>query len=329
MAPFVDRARPLEPRCDARRRLQLRALAVPRADGQLRLVGHRHGARRHLRQGRRPAALAPARRRAAQRRHVLLLPLARRRRRVCARRSPSELAAGYEVFYLKVGLDDREDVRMVATLRDALGDGPRLRIDVNSNWSVPQALRMLERLARVRHRLRRAARARDAARPARRAARGARRSRSAPTRASGRRPTRTRASARARPTSTASRPRGSARWRAFSRLAHVAELEGLQDLQAHPRRARHHGRRLPARAADAAEHRRRAPADGADDGARRAHARRCRSRTRRALGHASTGPGSASRSTPAAVAEAAGPLPQRGPVPALAARTCSDARTGA
>jgi glucarate dehydratase len=58
-----------------------------------------------------------------------------------------QLAAGYEVFYLKLGLDDREDLRMVATLREALGDGPKLRIDVNSNWSVPHALRMLERLA--------------------------------------------------------------------------------------------------------------------------------------------------------------------------------------
>ncbi len=57
------------------------------------------------------------------------------------------LAAGYEVFYLKAGLDDREDERMVATLRDALGTGPLLRIDVNSSWSVPQAVRMLDRLA--------------------------------------------------------------------------------------------------------------------------------------------------------------------------------------
>jgi L-alanine-DL-glutamate epimerase-like enolase superfamily enzyme len=56
------------------------------------------------------------------------------------------LAAGYDVYYLKVGLDDRDDLRMVATLRDALGAGPRLRLDVNSNWSVPHALRMLERL---------------------------------------------------------------------------------------------------------------------------------------------------------------------------------------
>jgi glucarate dehydratase len=57
------------------------------------------------------------------------------------------LAAGYEVFYLKAGMDDREDERMIATLRDALGAGPRLRIDVNSSWSVPQAVRMLDRLA--------------------------------------------------------------------------------------------------------------------------------------------------------------------------------------
>ena len=57
------------------------------------------------------------------------------------------LAAGYDVFYLKVGIDDRADEHMVATIRDALGDGPRIRIDVNSSWSVPQAVRMLERLA--------------------------------------------------------------------------------------------------------------------------------------------------------------------------------------
>ncbi len=57
------------------------------------------------------------------------------------------LAAGYDVFYLKVGLDERDDLRMVATLRDALGTGPKLRLDVNSSWSVPQALRMLGRLA--------------------------------------------------------------------------------------------------------------------------------------------------------------------------------------
>jgi len=57
------------------------------------------------------------------------------------------LAAGFDVFYLKTGLAAEEDLRMVAAVRRALGDGPRLRLDANGSWSVPQALRMLERLA--------------------------------------------------------------------------------------------------------------------------------------------------------------------------------------
>jgi L-alanine-DL-glutamate epimerase-like enolase superfamily enzyme len=53
------------------------------------------------------------------------------------------LRAGYEVFYLKVGLDDAEDLAMVATVRAALGPAPKLRLDVNGTWTVPQALRNL------------------------------------------------------------------------------------------------------------------------------------------------------------------------------------------
>lgn len=53
------------------------------------------------------------------------------------------LAAGFSVFYLKVGLDPDDDARMVATVRDALGAGPRLRLDANGAWSVPEALRQL------------------------------------------------------------------------------------------------------------------------------------------------------------------------------------------
>jgi L-alanine-DL-glutamate epimerase-like enolase superfamily enzyme len=55
--------------------------------------------------------------------------------------------AGYDVFYLKVGVDDAEDLRMVAAVRTALGDGPLLRLDANASWSGPAALRQLERLA--------------------------------------------------------------------------------------------------------------------------------------------------------------------------------------
>jgi L-alanine-DL-glutamate epimerase-like enolase superfamily enzyme len=53
------------------------------------------------------------------------------------------LETGIEDFYLKVGLDDAEDIAMVATVRDALGPGPLLRIDANGSWTIPQAVRNL------------------------------------------------------------------------------------------------------------------------------------------------------------------------------------------
>jgi len=53
------------------------------------------------------------------------------------------LRAGYEVYYLKVGLDDAEDLAMVATVREALGPGPLLRLDANGSWTVPQAVHNL------------------------------------------------------------------------------------------------------------------------------------------------------------------------------------------
>ena len=52
-------------------------------------------------------------------------------------------AAGFEVFYLKVGLGDAQDLAAVAATREALGAGPRLRLDANGSWSLPQAVRNL------------------------------------------------------------------------------------------------------------------------------------------------------------------------------------------
>jgi L-alanine-DL-glutamate epimerase-like enolase superfamily enzyme len=57
------------------------------------------------------------------------------------------VAQGYETFYLKVGIDPEADIAMVATVREALGPGPRLRLDANGTWSVPDALRILGRMA--------------------------------------------------------------------------------------------------------------------------------------------------------------------------------------
>jgi L-alanine-DL-glutamate epimerase-like enolase superfamily enzyme len=53
------------------------------------------------------------------------------------------LKSGFEVFYLKVGLGDAEDLELVSAVRGALGPGPRLRLDANGSWTIPQALRNL------------------------------------------------------------------------------------------------------------------------------------------------------------------------------------------
>ena len=56
------------------------------------------------------------------------------------------LGQGFEVFYLKVGLDDAEDLHMTRTVREAIGPDRVLRLDANGAWSVPQALRMMDQL---------------------------------------------------------------------------------------------------------------------------------------------------------------------------------------
>jgi L-alanine-DL-glutamate epimerase-like enolase superfamily enzyme len=57
------------------------------------------------------------------------------------------LAAGFSVFYLKVGLTFADDVAMVATVRDAVGPDALIRIDANGAWSVAEAIRNIEVLA--------------------------------------------------------------------------------------------------------------------------------------------------------------------------------------
>ena len=53
---------------------------------------------------------------------------------------------GYNVFYLKVGLDIEAEYRMVRALRRAIGPARRIRLDANCAWNVNQALRNLDRL---------------------------------------------------------------------------------------------------------------------------------------------------------------------------------------
>jgi L-Ala-D/L-Glu epimerase len=72
--------------------------------------------------------------------------LARGSREHLAAQAADGRGAGFEVFYLKVGLGDAADLAMVAAVRDALGDGPRLRLDANGSWTLPQAARNLRAL---------------------------------------------------------------------------------------------------------------------------------------------------------------------------------------
>lgn len=55
-------------------------------------------------------------------------------------------AAGYTVFYMKVGLDIDRELGAVAAVRRAVGSAARIRIDANGAWTVAQARRYLQAL---------------------------------------------------------------------------------------------------------------------------------------------------------------------------------------
>jgi L-fuconate dehydratase len=60
------------------------------------------------------------------------------------------LAAGFSAMKLKVGSEDSQrDVRRVNLIREVVGDGVRLMVDCNQQWSLPKALRVCRELAPV------------------------------------------------------------------------------------------------------------------------------------------------------------------------------------
>jgi L-alanine-DL-glutamate epimerase-like enolase superfamily enzyme len=52
---------------------------------------------------------------------------------------------GYRAYYIKAGVDERKEEAMLEALRSAIGPEGRIRIDVNQAWTMPQAVRLLER----------------------------------------------------------------------------------------------------------------------------------------------------------------------------------------
>jgi len=56
------------------------------------------------------------------------------------------VSKGFQVFYLKVGLDIEAELEMVRALRQTIGPKGKIRLDANGAWNVNQALRNLARL---------------------------------------------------------------------------------------------------------------------------------------------------------------------------------------
>ena len=56
------------------------------------------------------------------------------------------VSKGFQVFYLKVGLDIEAELEMVRALRETIGPKGKIRLDANGAWNVNQALRNLARL---------------------------------------------------------------------------------------------------------------------------------------------------------------------------------------
>jgi L-alanine-DL-glutamate epimerase-like enolase superfamily enzyme len=56
------------------------------------------------------------------------------------------VARGFETIYFKVAINEERDVELVARMREALGAGPKIRIDANEAWSPGTAVRILRRM---------------------------------------------------------------------------------------------------------------------------------------------------------------------------------------
>lgn len=54
---------------------------------------------------------------------------------------------GFGTIYFKVGIEEERDVELVQRVREAIGPGPRIRVDANEAWSPGTAVRILRRMA--------------------------------------------------------------------------------------------------------------------------------------------------------------------------------------
>ncbi|MEM2822992.1 MAG: dipeptide epimerase [Thermofilaceae archaeon] len=64
-----------------------------------------------------------------------------------AKRAVKFVEDGFRILKLKLGLDPEKDVERVRAVRDAVGEGVRIRVDANQGWTVEQAVRVISRIA--------------------------------------------------------------------------------------------------------------------------------------------------------------------------------------
>ncbi|MBG6176601.1 glucarate dehydratase [Labrenzia sp. EL_208] len=55
------------------------------------------------------------------------------------------ISRGFRVFYIKVGINEAEEEDYLRLIREEIGPGRQIRIDANQAWSVPDAVRILNR----------------------------------------------------------------------------------------------------------------------------------------------------------------------------------------
>ncbi len=53
---------------------------------------------------------------------------------------------GFPAIKVKVGINDTQDLELVSSIREELGEDIEIRIDANQGWNLPQAIRMLNKL---------------------------------------------------------------------------------------------------------------------------------------------------------------------------------------
>ncbi|MGQ9471775.1 MAG: mandelate racemase/muconate lactonizing enzyme family protein [Candidatus Aminicenantales bacterium] len=69
---------------------------------------------------------------------------------IMANRAKEFISRGFRTIKVKVGQAPELDEARIRAIREAIGEGPAIRVDANQGWTVPQAIEALRRLEKYR-----------------------------------------------------------------------------------------------------------------------------------------------------------------------------------